>query len=240
MADEAALERWERQAQWPMGAVALVFLAVYSVRVLGHPQGWATHLIDVLTYGTWAIFVVDYLVRLWLAPNRRDWFVRHLLDLAIVALPMLQPLRVMRLIVLIGALQKVIGTAIHGRALAYAIASGVIVVYAASLAELQAERYAPHATITSLGRALWWSMTTITTVGYGNEFPITATGRIIAVLLMIAGITVLGIITAALASLMVRRVVTEDAGPKAPTADEIAALRDEIRALREQLSGGPR
>lgn len=220
-----------------MGVVALVFLAVYSTRVLGHPHGVLTHLVDVLTFGTWGVFVIDYGVRLHLAPNRRGWFVRHLLDLAIVALPMLQPLRVVRLIVLISALQKAVGTAIHGRALTYAISSAVVVVYAASLAELQAERLAPHATITSFGRALWWSMTTITTVGYGNEFPITPTGRVIAVLLMITGISLLGVITAALATLMLRRGTRVEESTQAPTAEDVALLRQEIRALRTQLAG---
>jgi voltage-gated potassium channel len=83
---------------------------------------------------------------------------------------------------------------------------------------------------------VWWSITTITTVGYGDEYPVTATGRVIAVLLMIGGISLLGTITATLASWIVQRVAEEDSTGQAATAAHIEELRDEIRALREQLS----
>lgn len=242
MTERSTLDRWERQTQWPLAIVALGFLAAYSIRVLGQPHGIAMHVVDALTAASWAAFAADYTARLWLAPNRRAWFVRHLLDLAIVAFPLLLPLRLLRLIILIGALQRAVANAIHGRTLVYTVASATVVVYVASLAELQAERRDAHATITTLGKALWWSITTITTVGYGHEYPITTTGRIIAAMLMIAGMTLLGMITATLASLMVRRVAVEGSANEALTAAHVAQLRHEIHALRNQIGhtkGGP-
>lgn len=69
-----------------------------------------------------------------------------------------------------------------------------------SWAVLVAERHAPHATITSYPRALWWSAETATTVGYGDFFPVTLWGRIVAVVSMCVGITTYGMVTAALAT----------------------------------------
>ncbi|HEX7322819.1 MAG TPA: ion channel [Mycobacterium sp.] len=234
--EHARLNRWERQAEWPLIGVASAFLVAYSVRVLAQPQGIAAHLIDALTVAAWAAFAVDYVVRLWLAPDRSQWFVRHLLDLAIVALPLLQPLRLLRLVLLVGALQKVIGSAIHGRATIYTIASAALVLYVASLAELQVERHDPHASINTFGKALFWSITTVTTVGYGFEHPTTPTGRTIAALLMIGGISLVGMVTATVASWIVREAGEGgQAGPTVPAA-HIDELRAEIRALRTQLS----
>lgn len=70
-------------------------------------------------------------------------FFGHLFDLAIVALPLLRPLRLLRLVILIGALQKAVGTAIRGRIVIYTISRAVLLIYVASLAVLQSERPPP-------------------------------------------------------------------------------------------------
>src|SRR5690242_20023105 len=203
---EAPLDRWERRCEWPLAAVAVIFLIGYSVDVLEQPHGVAAQVVRVLTGLCWGAFAVDYAVRLWLAPNRWRWFRRHLLDLAIVVLPLIRPLRVVRLVILIKVLQKAVGNAIRGRVVIYTFAGAALLVYVASLAVLQAERDDPNAGITSFGQALWWSITTITTVGYGDEYPVTTTGRVIAALLLIGGISLVGSITATIASWIVQRV----------------------------------
>ncbi len=75
-----------------------------------------------------------------------------------------------------------------------------------SVAMLDAEQNAPGANITSFGDALWWACSTVTTVGYGDRYPVTTEGRIIAVALMIVGISLLGAITASVATWMVSQV----------------------------------
>ncbi len=78
--------------------------------------------------------------------------------------------------------------------------TAVVAVGLGSLAVLDAERSAPEANITSFGDALWWSATTVTTVGYGDRFPVTTEGRLVAVVLMLLGIAVVSSVTAAVAS----------------------------------------
>jgi voltage-gated potassium channel len=230
-------ERWERHTEWPLALVAIVFLAMYSVQVLTRPHGEEAHALDVASWIVWSLFVVDYIVRLSLAPDRRQWFVRHLLDLLIVALPLMRPLRLLRLVVLVGALQKAIGNVVRGRILIYTIAGVVLLVYVASLAILDQERGRPGAKINTFGDAVWWAISTVTTVGYGDQYPITVLGRVVAVLLMIGGISLIGVVTASLASWIVQRVAETDTASQAATAAHIDELRSEIRTLAEELRG---
>src|SRR3954451_7263946 len=133
------LEGWEKRTEWPLATVAVIFLAAYSIRVLPQPQGHAETALQLVIWVTWGVFLLAYVARFSLATNRARWFVRHLLDLAVVALPLLRPLRLLRLLVLVAALQKAIGGAIHGRVAVYTGASAVLLIYAASLAILETE-----------------------------------------------------------------------------------------------------
>jgi voltage-gated potassium channel len=237
MKPEHRLQRFEKRTEWPLAIAASVFLAAYSVEVIGQPTGGWAKALDAVMVITWALFVVDYAARLYLAPHRPRWFVRHLLDLAIVALPLLRPLRLLRLVVLLAALQKAIGGAIRGRVILYTASSAVLLVYAGSLAILQAERGHPGARITTFGDAVWWSMSTVTTVGYGDESPVTGEGRVVAVLMMVGGIGLVGAVTATLASWVVQRVAREDTEHQAATAAHIEALRADAQKQFEELHG---
>ena len=232
------LETWERRAEWPLAGVALIFLAAYAVEVLAQPRGPA---VEIIAWTAWAIFAVDYLARLFLSTDRWRWFYRHLFDLAIVVLPLLRPLRLVRLVILISALQRAAGTAIRGKVVLYTVSGAVLLVVVASLAVLDAERGMPDAHITDFGQAVWWSFTTITTVGYGDMTPVTTTGRVIAVLLMIGGITLVGSITATLASWIVERVTDDQAVTTAhirQLLNEIDDLRDEVHRIGTVPAGG--
>lgn len=233
MNSPSLLERWEDRTELPLACVAVVFLAIYSVKVLAHPGGPALRVLDVALWALWAGFTADYLIRLTLAHHRSRWFVRHILDLVIVAVPFLRPLRLLRLVLIVAALQKAFGDAVRGRIVVYTATTAVLLVYAASLAVLQAERSDPNAHIKNFGDAVWWSITTITTVGYGDFYPVTTQRRVVAVLLMIGGISLIGMISATVAAWIVHRVAEEDTTTQAATAAQI----DELRAQIAQLTG---
>ncbi|MCH9666584.1 MAG: potassium channel family protein [Actinomycetia bacterium] len=235
MGSAERLEQWESRSEWVLAAVAVIFLAVYSIQVLATPPHEVNTLLNSVMGLLYLVFVVDYGARLLLAPQRRRWFFRHLYDLAIVALPFLRPLRLLRLLVLIKVMQRAGGDAIRGRVAVYAAASAALFVYVASLAMLQTERFAPGTTITNFGDALWWAITTVTTVGYGDTYPVTGTGQMIAALLMIGGISLIGVITATVASWIVERVSEEDSANRAATAAQMEELRDQIHQLSVQL-----
>lgn len=111
-----------------------------------------------------------------------------------------------------------------------------LVLLLASLAVLHAERGHEGANIDDFGDALWWSATTVTTVGYGDRFPVTVTGRAVAVALMFAGIALLGVVTAAFASWFIERVAEVEEAGQAATRHDLEALTAEIAALRAELA----
>ncbi len=247
------LRRFEKRAEWPMAAAAVTFLVGFTVQVIVRPYGsWSTATSFVMSIA-WGIFVLDYAARLCLAGDRRRWFVRHLLDLAVIALPLFWPLRLFRLLFLIAVIEKAIGQAIRGRVIIYTASGALLLVYACSLSILQVERARPGSSINNFGDALWWALETVTTVGYGDKSPHTTLGKLIAATLMIGGIGVVSLITASLASWIVERVAEEDTASQAITETHIDALRTdveqqvdslraEIKALTDALSehGTPR
>lgn len=235
---EPRLQRWESGAEWPLVVVGLIFLAAYSVDVLARPHGMAHSVLSTVQAVAWALFAVDYLARLVLAGDHRRWFVRHLFDLAIVALPLLRPLQLLRLAVLIRALRGAVGSAVRGRVAVYTVSAAVLLGYVASLAVLDAERdHNPQ--FKTFFDALWWSVSTLSTIGYGDKVPITATGRCIAFVVMLGALGFAGSITATLASWIVERVgereTAHEAVNEAATAAHIDELRAEIRQLAEEL-----
>lgn len=199
-------ERWDRLAEWPLVAAASVFFLLYASRVIGRPEGVTQTMIEAGLLVIWVVFVVDFVVRLILAPDRWRWLLRHLHLLAIVVLPFFRTLFVLRLVALLSALRRATASAFRGRVMLYSITSASLIVLVGDLGVLDAEQDAPGATITSFGDSIWWAFTTITTVGYGDLYPVTIPGRTIAVGLMISGIALVGAVTATLASWFVERV----------------------------------
>jgi voltage-gated potassium channel len=235
LTEQTPEERWQHRTEWPLALVAVAFLMIYSVQVLGRPHGEEARILWVVSWIAWGLFVIDYCVRLGLATDRAKWIASHVFDLLIVVLPLMRPLRVVRMVILIGALQKAVGNAVRGRILIYTISAVALLIYAGSLAILDAERGLPGAKITTFGKAVWWAVNTVTTIGFDDLYPVGLTGRVIAVLLMIGGISLVGVVTASLASWIVQRVSETDSKHQAATAAHIDELRDEIRKLGVEM-----
>jgi voltage-gated potassium channel len=219
---------------------AVVFLAAYAWQVVAKVEGPGTEWLEATLWITWGIFAVDYAVNLWLADNRRRWFLWNLHELLIVALPVFRPLRLLRLVTLLSVLHRTVGESLRGRVATYVAGSAALLVFVGALAVLDAEQSVPGAKILTFGDAVWWAVTTITTVGYGDLYPVTAVGRTVAAALMMSGIAVLGVVTASIASWLVQRVsdTTESAVENAeqPLLAEINDLAAEVAALRHEIA----
>ena len=114
----------------------------------------------------------------------------------------------------------------------------------ASLLVLEFESRAPGANIKTGGDAIWWGIVTITTVGYGDYYPISTFGRLTGVFVMFAGIGIIGALASILASLLVSPSTPDeapaDASPSvAPSVDPagVAAIVDELAGLRTEVAG---
>jgi voltage-gated potassium channel len=230
-------ERWERLTEWPLVVAALIFLAVYALPILDPDLppsvGIACYWLGWLT---WLAFVFDYAVRLFLAENRLQYLLHHWVDLLIVALPLLRPLRLLRLLPLISVLNRRASSLLRGRVAVYVVVGSSLIAFVAALAVLSAERGQPGANIANFGDAVWWAAETMTTVGYGDKYPVTAAGRVIAVGLMVCGIALLGTVTATLASWLVEHVSATEESETAKLLGRIDQLEAKVDAMQ---SPGP-
>jgi voltage-gated potassium channel len=212
-----------------------VFLVAYAWEVIGDLHGLELVVAETIIWVTWIVFLLDYVVCLALAPRRWRWFSTHLFDLAIVVLPMLRPLRLLRLVTILAILQRSAGSVFRGRVLVYVAGAGGLLVFTAALAALDAERGSPHAHIRTFPEAVWWAFETISTVGYGDYTPVTDIGRLVAVGLMIGGIATLGIVTATLASWIVDRIARTEIDTRSATRGQIRELSAQVAELKAML-----
>ncbi|MEV7612932.1 potassium channel family protein [Streptomyces sp. NPDC089799] len=212
------LERWETWAELPLLGASLIFLAGYAVHVLVPNGALFVHDAGLIAVGvTWLMFLVDYLVRYRLSRLRLHRFVRtHWLDTIVLVLPLLRPLRVVKVNT---AIQRRGGRArlgLYTRVITYASLTAVLLGFAGALTVYQAERDAPGATILTFGDSVWWMAATITTTGYGDVTPVTPWGRTIAVGMMICGVALLGAVTGSFSSWLVQVFTREDEKDGAP------------------------
>lgn len=187
-----------------------------------------------------AVFFVDVLVRWrrvgWSAEFWRWGWIDLLaaipFDAAFRTLQIIRVYRIVRVLRVLYKLQELTtGTTLNERLLALPGMALVLIIFSTALI-VEAERHAPGATIHSGGDALWWALTTVTTVGYGDTYPVTTEGRIIAAGLMFVGIALFGSISAIVTSKLILPKETKD---HEELRREIRSLHAEIRELREEL-----
>lgn len=227
---------YERRTSVPLLVLGVVFVAVYAVPVVHPDLPRGVHAaLAAANLVIWLAFAVDLLVRVALAPRRWHYVATHPLDVAVVVLPALRPLRVLRVFT--------IGQTMAGRAGRFslvrstegiAVAATLLVVMAA-VAVLDAEQDVADPNITGFTDALWWAAVTVTTVGYGDHYPVSGTGRLVAVALMLVGISVFGAVTASLAAWF--ESLTRSAAERAAEAGaaQDAADRAEVQARLERM-----
>ncbi|HEX7808600.1 MAG TPA: potassium channel family protein [Thermoanaerobaculia bacterium] len=200
----------------------------------------------VLMYADTAIciaFGIDFLITLWRAPNRMKYFFTWgWLDL-LSSIPMLdvarwgriaRSARIARLLRGLRA-ARVLSTAILSRrkqsTLLAATLLAVVLVFAGATAVLHFED--PNTgNIKTAEDAIWWAITTITTVGYGDKFPMTTAGRMVAALLMTAGVGLFGVVSAGLATWFLSPDQKAETNSNNELREEIAALRRAIEQLQ--------
>ncbi|MFD9464106.1 potassium channel family protein [Streptomyces sp. NPDC060027] len=201
MDDDSPMTRWEQRTEVPLAVASLLFLTAYAVHVLAHglPQAGRDVCLAVIMLA-WAAFLVDYLV-LWRLSGQGLRFVRtHLLDTAVLVLPLLRPLRVVKLYDSVLRRRGEPRLPLYARVMFYASIAVLLLGFAGALAVYQAEYQAPHATIVTFGDSVWWAASTLATVGYGDVTPVTPRGRTIAVAMMACGLALLGAVTGSFSS----------------------------------------
>jgi voltage-gated potassium channel len=189
------------------------------------------YVVDLLLSG---IFLIDFLARLRRAPDKLGYFFRRFgwADLlASLPFPQAKILRIFRLLRVIRLMRQygaryMVGLLFHDRAanaLLTLLLIGVLVLQFGSMAILKVEAGKPGANIENASDALWYSIVTMSTVGYGDQFPVTNPGREIGVLIIVVGVGIFGTLTGYLANLFLSP--RKEAAAKGQLAEEIAQLR---------------
>lgn len=184
---------------------ALAFLFAFSYPAFVDPvPPLMDSVLSAIQWVTWIAFAGDLIYGLIKAPSKKGYLKKHPLEVAAVLLPFLRPLRLMRVISFGGlAIQKVA----IGRQFAITIKVFIASIFVAYISAVQitiSERDLVGSNIKNFGDGLWWAITTVTTVGYGDRYPTTTEGRLLAVLLMFVGISLVGVITASVAAWFVK------------------------------------
>ena len=237
--DAGGYVEWVRLTDSALLGLALAFLGLLILPYLVTLTGSAATAVNAANVLIWGAFAVDYFVRLYLALDRKQYVRHNLLDLVIVLIPFLRPLRAVRLLRLlrlasVGAMVQKRATSLHARVTSYVASTALVVTVVAGFLMYDAERKAPHANIADLPDALWWAVTTVTTVGYGDRYPVTGTGRLIAVVLMGVGIALLGVMTASIAAWFVGR-MNETQEIEEATKTSLDDVLTEVRRLHARL-----
>jgi voltage-gated potassium channel len=224
--------------------VFMLVLCLYSLGILAYQASGPTEptTVEILEYADFAvclIFLSDFVVSFLRAPDRwkyiRTWGWLDLLS-SIPTVDIVRwgragrILRIFRVLRGLRATQLLASLAIKRRAensiLAATLVAMMLITFC-SIAILHFES-GPEANILSAGDALWWAFATITTVGYGDRYPTTGEGRMIAVLLMSAGVGLFGVFSGFLASWFIGE---EEQADNA----ELADIRNELERIREIL-----
>jgi voltage-gated potassium channel len=239
---QTAYDRFSAAVELPLTVLAVLWLPVLVVPLAVHLRPGVADTFEAVDYFVWAAFAVEYLVKLYLSPSRRYFVRHHVVDLAVVVLPVLRPLRVLRLLRLLdlGRVGVVLANAL-GRArrlfthrgLHFVLLAVLALVFACSALVLEFERHARGSNIHNYGQALWWAIVTVTTVGYGDKYPVTAGGRGVAVVLMLVGIGLIGVLTATVASFFVQEAADAEKAALHERLDRIETMLAQALAISE-------
>lgn len=229
-------ERWERASEFPLIGLGLAFLVAYALPIIDPDltAPWPV-IFEVVEIVTWAAFSIDFIVRLAITPNRRHFLKTHILDLAAVLLPLLRPLRALRVLSILYLSTRRLSKLLRNRVMTYVVITALSVWFIAGLAVTDAERHVEGANIHDVAQGWWWAFITMATVGYGDVYPVSLEGRFVAVALVVTGIALVGTVTAYIASWFAAATREAEIAIKAEldtAEDKIDALSSEVHALR--------
>ncbi len=220
--DPGRLARYEASTRQPLDLLALatLWLVVVPPGDFGHD---VTGIVLAFRLALSAVYGIDIAIRSTLAPRHLHYALTHPLALISVVIP---PVRVIFSLRLVQSMFR------RGHLVRFLVAAAVLVLNGAVIVYLF-ERHAPGSNIHTLGDAVWWSFVTVTTVGYGDFYPVTAGGRITACFIMGTGLLTLAVVTAQVASSFVAQGPSR-AKPAPP--DEAARREVTLAELDERLA----
>jgi voltage-gated potassium channel len=229
---DARSRRLERAFEWPVTVAVLLVIPVLAIKASDLAGGWDT-IATVLDWAIWLTFTVEVVTLLAVVPDRRAWATSHVIDIAIAVLtpPFLSafaPVRLLRLLLLLPLLRlgPLVRRLLTFEGLRYVALLALLTAIAggAAFAELEPGQ--------NTADGIYWAISTMTTVGYGNPSPTTTGAKVLAVVVMLVGIGFVAMLTGAIAQRFLGPEIEEEAKEVEAQVDGAAAA-DIVRELRE-------
>jgi voltage-gated potassium channel len=240
------VDRIEDITKYPLAVLGVAWLVLGIIVVSTSISHTASTVLVTALFALWAIVLLEYLVRLAVTPDTRGYLRRRWAEPATVAVPALQHWHLigmerMTLMLHEGELRLEYILRHHSLFRVLIAAGGTLLIGA--WAVLLFEENTKTGNIHSYPQALWWAIVTVTTVGYGDKYPVSTGGRIVATVLMLVGIGLIGVLTATVASVFMKehtdaakeeyRKGHEDLG------QQLAVIRDRLGDVERRLGASP-
>ena len=230
---EKNLAAWEERSSTPMFVASVLYLLAFAAPIMStriqEPYDAYLNIIQMIL---WGLFAADYCIRLYLAPRRLYFITHNLMNLAIVLLPAWRIVSFLAMIHLTANRQYKRLSELAVKLFGYT----AIFIIMFALAIYSVESSEPGAMIRDLPTAYWWTFTTLATVGYGDVYPVTGIGRVIAVVVMLYGVGMVAVATGALASWIIEKIGGREEQEYPATKADVDDLRQEISELRALLA----
>ncbi len=240
------VDRIEQVTKYPLLLLGIAWLIVgITILTTDVNRSASTVLVGIL-FVLWATALVEYLVRLVVTPDRRGYLKRRWVEPATVVVPVLQGwhfvgIEKMGLLLHEGELR--VEAVLRHHSLFRVLIAAAVTLFLGAWLVLLFEEKAKGSNIHSYPDALWWAIVTVTTVGYGDRFPVTAGGRAVAVVLMLLGIGLIGVLTATVASVFIKE--HTDANKEeikknhADLGQQLAVISDRLADVERRLGATP-
>lgn len=237
--DRQSLEhKWDRITGIPLLILSLVFLYFYAAPIVDpNLDSGIKAFFELGQTSIWVVFVLDFIGRFLLAPLKKTFLKRNIIELLAVLLPMFRPLRALRLLSVVTIGLRRVGGKLRNKVAIYVTGAAFILWFVAGLAVTEAERGAEGANISNVAQGWWWAFITLATVGYGDKYPVTPEGQWVAVVIVLTGIALLGTVSAVFASWFIdsvketEKVILKDTDETLFVVDQLV---EEVRLLRAQ------
>ncbi len=239
-----------------IGILAIFSLAILIIPLIVQLSPSTVDLLDNVENALCVIFLADFLRSLRRAPNKWAYFLKGggwldlLGSIPFTKFAIFRFARLFRIARVMRTLKgndfrKMLTDQLAQSTLLFTFVIAFVLIFTIAFFVLKAEQGNPHANITTYTNAVWWAFVTITTVGYGDYYPVTTVGRLLAIILMFAGLGIIGVLSSYLASTFVslqkgRNKKTDEGNGNGENKDEVEEGQgndeDETSSLKAQLA----
>ncbi len=177
------------------------------------------------------MFALDFIVKYVVSESKKGYMKENWWQIIVIFFPFLRAIRIfLRIFVLSYRIRDNIRTLLVERGIAILFAFMVMVAFIFSIVILVVEKSSTQANITTIERAIWWAFSTISTVGYGDYYPVTMLGKFVAIILMFVGIALVAIFTAQFAAMII-----ESDKESKDEKEDIKVIKKELEATKREL-----